>query len=369
MSQASLHLHVPEPSGRPGHETDFSYLHLSRAGEVRRPAVDVSAADVSDLAFTLVRVLDDEGQAVGPWAPRIDADRLRKGLQRNDEDARLRRPHADRAAAEEDLVLHAVPGRGGHRHRACDGAPARRHVLPNLPPAGPAAGARRRLDGRADVPAAEQRTRSAQGPPAAGDVFVQARRVLLDLGQPGHAVHPGRGLGHGLGDQGRHEDRFGLDRRRRDGRVGLPHRADLRACLSRAGDPQRRQQPVGDLDLPGHRRRRGDHLRRARHRLRHRVAARRRQRLPRGACGLAVGRRARPQQPRADADRVGDLPRRRAFDLGRPVALPPGRRLAAFPARRPDRAAEAAPDPPRRVVGARSTTRCARRSTPRWARR
>jgi len=81
MSQASLQLHVPEPSGRPGHETDFSYLHLSRAGEVRRPAVDVSPAAVSDLAFTLVRVLDDEGRAVGPWAPRIDADRLRKGLQ------------------------------------------------------------------------------------------------------------------------------------------------------------------------------------------------------------------------------------------------------------------------------------------------
>ena len=81
MSQGPPRLHVPEPSGRPGHDTDFSYLHLSRAGEVRRPPVDVSPADIGDLAFTLVRVLDDDGQAVGPWAPQVDADRLRHGLR------------------------------------------------------------------------------------------------------------------------------------------------------------------------------------------------------------------------------------------------------------------------------------------------
>jgi 2-oxoisovalerate dehydrogenase E1 component alpha subunit len=72
---------VPEPTGRPGHGTDFSYLHLSRAGEVRRPPVDIAASDAGDLAYTLVRVLDDEGQAVGPWVPRIDAERLRRGMR------------------------------------------------------------------------------------------------------------------------------------------------------------------------------------------------------------------------------------------------------------------------------------------------
>lgn len=76
-----LHLHVPEPTGRPGHPTDFSYLHLSRAGEVRRPPVDALAPETSDLAFTLIRVLDDENQAVGPWAPRIDPVMLRFGLR------------------------------------------------------------------------------------------------------------------------------------------------------------------------------------------------------------------------------------------------------------------------------------------------
>ncbi len=81
MSQGPLRLHVPEPTGRPGHGTDFSYLHLSRAGEVQRPPVDIAASDAGDLAYTLVRVLDDEGQAVGPWVPRIDAERLRRGMR------------------------------------------------------------------------------------------------------------------------------------------------------------------------------------------------------------------------------------------------------------------------------------------------
>jgi 2-oxoisovalerate dehydrogenase E1 component alpha subunit len=76
-----LRLHVPEPTGRPGHATDFSYLHLSGAGEVRRPEVDAPAASTADLAFTLVRVLDDNGQAVGPWAPQHDAALLRRGLR------------------------------------------------------------------------------------------------------------------------------------------------------------------------------------------------------------------------------------------------------------------------------------------------
>ena len=81
MSQsAPLRLHVPEPTGRPGRETDFSYLHLSPAGEVRRPPVDAAPGDTTDLAYTLVRVLDDDGRAVGPWAPQADAQLLRRGL-------------------------------------------------------------------------------------------------------------------------------------------------------------------------------------------------------------------------------------------------------------------------------------------------
>ena len=80
MSREPLRLHVPEPTGRPGHPTDFSYLHVSPAGAVRRPPVDTTAVDTGDLAYGLVRVLDDEGRAVGPWVPPLTTEQLRKGL-------------------------------------------------------------------------------------------------------------------------------------------------------------------------------------------------------------------------------------------------------------------------------------------------
>lgn len=76
-----LHLHVPEPSGRPGHGTDFSYLRVAPAGAMRKPAVDVAAIETGELARSLVRVLDDEGHAVGPWAPQVDVALLQRGLR------------------------------------------------------------------------------------------------------------------------------------------------------------------------------------------------------------------------------------------------------------------------------------------------
>jgi 2-oxoisovalerate dehydrogenase E1 component alpha subunit len=79
--QPGLRLHVPEPAGRPGQHTDFSYLHLSPAGSVRKPPLDTAPRATEDLAYALVRVLDDDGRAVGPWAPDVDAALLVKGLR------------------------------------------------------------------------------------------------------------------------------------------------------------------------------------------------------------------------------------------------------------------------------------------------
>lgn len=76
-----LRLYVPEPTGRPGHATDFSYLRLAPAGAAPRPPLDVSPADTHDLATSLVRVLDDEGRAVGPWAPAVAPEALKRGLR------------------------------------------------------------------------------------------------------------------------------------------------------------------------------------------------------------------------------------------------------------------------------------------------
>ena len=81
VSRGPLRLHVPEPTGRPGRETDFSYLQLAAAGAVPRPPLNVLPRDTSELAYTLIRVLDDDGRAVGPWAPTLGVDRLRAGLR------------------------------------------------------------------------------------------------------------------------------------------------------------------------------------------------------------------------------------------------------------------------------------------------
>ena len=82
MSQSKpLSLHVPEPTGRPGCKTDFSYLQLSPAGAVPRPAVDVAPIDTSGIACSLIRVLDEAGNAVGPWAPEPDRELFRFGLR------------------------------------------------------------------------------------------------------------------------------------------------------------------------------------------------------------------------------------------------------------------------------------------------
>ncbi len=82
MSQNEpLHLHVPEPTGRPGRATDFSYLRISPAGEVRKPPIDVLPIDTRDIAYSLVRVLDEQGNAVGPWVPDIAIETVRKGLR------------------------------------------------------------------------------------------------------------------------------------------------------------------------------------------------------------------------------------------------------------------------------------------------
>jgi 2-oxoisovalerate dehydrogenase E1 component alpha subunit len=78
---APLTLQVPEPPTRPGDQPDFSYLELAPAGSVGRPPVAASPAQMHDYAYSLVRVLDDDGNAVGPWTPQIDPEMLRSGMR------------------------------------------------------------------------------------------------------------------------------------------------------------------------------------------------------------------------------------------------------------------------------------------------
>ena len=77
--------HVPEPVVRPGNEPDFSHIDIPRAGETRCPPIDVYAADIKDLASSIIRVLNRNGEAVGPWAQflgdSLNDELLTKGLR------------------------------------------------------------------------------------------------------------------------------------------------------------------------------------------------------------------------------------------------------------------------------------------------
>jgi 2-oxoisovalerate dehydrogenase E1 component alpha subunit len=74
-------LHVPTPPARPGQEPDFSYLQLSPPGAVYRPDVTAAARDIENLSLELVRVLDDEHHAVGPWNPHLEPQELQVALR------------------------------------------------------------------------------------------------------------------------------------------------------------------------------------------------------------------------------------------------------------------------------------------------
>ena len=78
-----LRLTVPEPEVRPGGQPNFSHVTIPPAGSVRRPPVDADPEAMRDLAFTIIRVLNRDGQAVGPWAEALDLtdDDLRAGLR------------------------------------------------------------------------------------------------------------------------------------------------------------------------------------------------------------------------------------------------------------------------------------------------
>src|SRR6202008_4758644 len=53
----------------------------SRAGEVRRPEVDTAPEDIRDLAYAIIRVLNRESEAVGPWAGLLSDEELLEGLR------------------------------------------------------------------------------------------------------------------------------------------------------------------------------------------------------------------------------------------------------------------------------------------------
>jgi 2-oxoisovalerate dehydrogenase E1 component alpha subunit len=66
---------------RPGDEPDFSKVAIPKAGSVARPPVDVDPRDIRELAFSIIRVLNRQGEAVGPWAGTLTTAQLLEGLR------------------------------------------------------------------------------------------------------------------------------------------------------------------------------------------------------------------------------------------------------------------------------------------------
>ena len=144
------------------------------------------------------------------------------------------------------------------------GARPRRHVLSDLSPAGHPD--RARLSARRhDEPDLFERARSAEGPPAADHVFEQG--ASASSRSPAISAPSFR-----RPSAGRWRRAYKGDDRIAASWIGDGTTAEgdfhyalhLRLGLSRAGDPQHRQQSMGDFELLGHRRRRRNDLRVAR---------------------------------------------------------------------------------------------------------
>ncbi len=76
-----LSLHIPEPRYRPGDTPDFGDIDIPAVDAIARPAESALPADIRDLSYGLIRVLDFDGQASGSWNPQLSPDRLLQMLR------------------------------------------------------------------------------------------------------------------------------------------------------------------------------------------------------------------------------------------------------------------------------------------------
>ena len=77
----ALSFFVPEPEIRPGDPPDFAHVDIPAAGALQRPPVDCAPRDIRDYAYSIIRVLNRKGEAVGEWAPKMSKKQLLAGLR------------------------------------------------------------------------------------------------------------------------------------------------------------------------------------------------------------------------------------------------------------------------------------------------
>jgi 2-oxoisovalerate dehydrogenase E1 component alpha subunit len=74
---APLQLHIPEPKFRPGDAADFSDIVVPNVDAITMPDEAIHPSQMHNLAFGLVRVLDENNLATGSWDPKLAPDQLR----------------------------------------------------------------------------------------------------------------------------------------------------------------------------------------------------------------------------------------------------------------------------------------------------
>ena len=91
----TLRLRIPEPAR--GHAPADRVRFVSKAGEMKKPALDEKVERVALMRKQLLRVLDEDGTAVGEWVPELSAADKITGLRNmmlvRSFDARLLRAH------------------------------------------------------------------------------------------------------------------------------------------------------------------------------------------------------------------------------------------------------------------------------------
>ena len=309
-----LRLHVPEPEVRPGGAPDFSSVRIPRAGSVARPEVDADPEAIRDLAYSIIRVLNRDGQAVGPWAGLLDDDELRSGLR----DMMILR------AFDARMLMAQRQGKTSfymqHMGEEAVSCAFRKALLPgdmNFPTYRQAglliAAGYSLVDMMCQIYSNERDPLKGRQLP----VLYSSKEDGFFSVSGNLATQYIQAVGWAMASAIKNDtqDRRRMDRGRLDRRIGLPCRAGFRLHLQGAGHPQHRQQSVGDLDLPGDRPRRLRHIRGARSRLRHPRAQGRRQRLSCRPCRRQMGSRARASQSRPHAHRTCHLSRRRSFHI------------------------------------------------------
>lgn len=79
MTTQPLSLYVPEPSFR-SRSQDGPFVPIV-AGSVPRPAIELPAGEMRGFAYETIRVLGDNGEAIGPWTPGLADETLIDGLR------------------------------------------------------------------------------------------------------------------------------------------------------------------------------------------------------------------------------------------------------------------------------------------------